>query len=163
MKYSEIKAVKAFCNELYSKPNWREVVDNLVNFEWDFTVEGVRFINETAIDSIQCDELAADDYKLGRFASWLLADVLTIPKHLIDRMQMNGEYETLGMLVKSQDGLEDLQKEYSKIDGYGHHFNGYDGSEQELRLPNGEFYWVFDEQVWINLMMNILYMCKVMR
>ena len=53
MEYSEIKAVKLFCDGLFSSPDWREVVQNVLDGEDDFEVDNVRFIADDVIDKIQ--------------------------------------------------------------------------------------------------------------
>ena len=143
MKYSDIKQVKQFCDALFSTPDWREVVRSIDNGETDFEVGGVRFINSNSIDSIQQDELAGDEYVLGCFNAWFLADVLGIDQGVIESMQKAEAYTAIGKLIISGGKLEDLQQAYASVDGYGHHFNRYDFSEDELSINGGTFH-VFD-------------------
>ena len=143
MKYSELKTIRAFCNELTSTPDWREVAQNIEEGEVDFTVDNVRFINSDDIDKIQQDELSWDEYALGCFNAWFLADVTGIDCDVFEAMQKAEAFEAIGKLIISMGKLEDLQQAYASTDGYGHHFNGYDFSEDELRV-NGEMFYVFD-------------------
>ena len=145
MKYSEIKRLKAFCESLDSEPEWREVLGDILSGETDFEVGGVRFIAASEIDRIQCNELGDDEYILGCFNAWFLADVLEMDQDVIEAMQNAEAYEAIGKLIKSLDKLEELQEEYSSADGYGHHFNHYDFSEEELHI-NGNSYYVFDNR-----------------
>ena len=143
MEYSEIKAVKLFCDGLFSSPDWREVVQNVLDGEDDFEVDNVRFISDDEIDSIQEDELACDDYVLGCFNACFLADILEIEQDVVEAMQKAEAFEAIGKLVKSLGRLGDLQAAYSNDDGYGHYFNSYDSGEEEITI-NGTLYHVFD-------------------
>lgn len=143
MKYGQLKEIKAFCNNLLSTPDWREVAENLQGNEDDFEVDGVRFISEGAIDQIQQDELESDLYALGCFNAWFLADVLDIDQDVIEEMQKAEAFTAIGKLIINMGKLAELQQEYARQDGYGHHFNLYDSSEEELTI-NGTTYHVFD-------------------
>lgn len=143
MKYSELKVIKTFCDDLFSTPDWREVFDNIVGGESDFEVDGVRFIDADWIDDIQQEELSGDEYVLGCFNSWFLADILGIDEDVILAMQKAEAYEAIGKLVLSLGKLEELQKKYAAADGYGHHFNHYNGEEEELIVGDSRYY-VFD-------------------
>lgn len=141
MKYSDVKKIKAFCAGLFSEPDYREVISNAG--EDDFEVDGVRFISDAAIDQIQQDELSSDEYMLGCFNAWFIADVLGIDLDVIEAMQKAEAFEAIGKLIISMGKLEELQGEYSRQDGYGHHFNGYDFGEEEITI-DGTLYHVFD-------------------
>lgn len=141
MKYSQVKTIKSFCANLFSDPDYREVIAH--SGEDDFEVDGVRFVRDDAIDQIQQDELASDEYILGCFNADFLADVLGIDQEVIEAMQKAEAYEAIGKLIISMGKLEALQQAYSRADGYGHHFNGYDFSEDEITI-DGIDYHVFD-------------------
>lgn len=143
MKFSTIKEVRKFCAQLVSEPDWREVTENLNNEVDDFTVDNVRFISSNEIDSIQCDELSNDLYCLGCFNDWFIAEVLDIDVDVIQAMQKAEAFEAIGKLIISMGKLSELQENYASADGYGHHFNGYDFSEEELNV-DGRLYHVFD-------------------
>ena len=143
MKYSELKTIKNFCNNLSSSPDWREVVAEIESGNADFEVNNVRFINSSDIDHIQCEELGNDEYILGCFNAWFIADVLGIDQDVIEAMQKVEAYEAVGKLIISLGKLEELQAAYASADGYGHHFNSYDFGDEELSV-NGELYHVFD-------------------
>jgi len=145
MKYSELKAIRTLCDGLFSTPDWREVFDNIYDKEPDFEVDGVRFIDADCIDDIQQEELSGDEYMLGCFNSWFLADILGIDEDVILAMQKAEAFEAIGKLVLSMGKLEELQKEYAAADGYGHHFNHYDGEEEELIVGKAHYY-VFDNR-----------------
>ena len=98
----------------------------LDGYEW-------RFIREDAIDEIMQDELMFDEYILGCFNASFLASVLDIDIDVIEAMQKAEAFEAIGKLVNSMNKLEELQAEYVKADGYGHHFAHYDGHECALR------------------------------
>ena len=143
MRYSELKALKAFCESLTSEPDWREVFDHAG--EDDFEVDGVRFIADSAIDQVQQDELESDLYCLGCFNASFIAGVIDIDSDVIAAMQKAEAYEALGKLIVSLGKLPELQSEYASADGYGHHFNGYDFSEEEITLGGTEYH-VFDNR-----------------
>lgn len=147
MEYSEIKQVKKLCEELFSEPDWREVVENLSSDEGseDFEVDGVRFIDSDSIDKIQQEELGSDTYILGCFNSWFLASVLDIDEDVIIALQECEKFEAVGKLVISSGKLAELQEAYASADGYGHHFNRYDFGEEGFRIPSyNKLYYVFD-------------------
>ena len=145
MKYSELKRLKAFCEGLASMPDWREVVSELTsNCNDNFEVDGVRWISDDTIEDVLVDELSSDTYILGCFSDWLLADVTGWDVNLIKAIQESGKFESLGNSL-SKNQIEDLAREYARLDGYGHHFNGYDFSEEEIKI-NGTDWHVFDNR-----------------
>lgn len=143
LNYSDCKAVKKFCADLFSTPNWREVVDKIESCEDDFEVDNVRFINSNAIDQTQEDELGNDDYALGCFNASFLSSILEIDQDVIEAMQKAEAYEAIGKLIKSLGKLGEVQQEYARYDGYGHHFNSYDFGMEEIKV-DGQLFYVFD-------------------
>lgn len=117
-----------------------EVIEELRLESDDFEVNNYRFISEDSIDSIMQDELSGDEYILGCFNSWFLADVLDIDCDVIEAMQEAEAFEAIGKLVLSMNKLEELQSKYVSADGYGHHFARYDGNKYELKLNGRDFY-----------------------
>ena len=99
-----------------------------------------RFIHEDDIDAIMQDELKSDEYILGCFNDWFLANILDIDVDVIQAMQKSEAFEAIGKLVISMGKIEELQSEYVQADGYGHHFGSYDGETYEL---NGQPYYAF--------------------
>lgn len=140
MKYSELKAIRAFCNALHSEPAWREVLENIG--QDDFTVDNVRFIRADAIDIIQADEMENDSYILGCFNASAIADATGWPVVLIEAAQKGEAFKEIGDGM-TREQVEALQQIYCRADGYGHHFNSYDFSEEEITL-GGIDYLVFD-------------------
>ena len=114
----------------------REALTEMDQESSDFEVEGYRFIHEDDIDKIMQDELSGDEYVLGCFNGWVLSNVLDVDVDVIRAMQEAEAYEAIGKLVLSLDKLEELQQEYVSADGYGHHFNHWDGSTDTI----GEYY-----------------------
>jgi len=145
MKYSEIKSIKEYCEILNSQPDYREVLQNIIEEVNDFEVDNVRFIKSDCIDSIQQEELENDLYILGCFNSNFLSNILDIDCEVLEAMQEAEAYEAIGKLIISLGKLEELQAEYSSLDGYGHHFNSYDHSQDEFESSNDEYY-VFDNR-----------------
>jgi hypothetical protein len=137
MKLSEIKEIKKTVDD------WREAVENILDGEVDFELNDYRFIHDDNIDEIMVDELESDEYILGCFNSWFLADVTGIDCDVIDAMQKADAYEAVGKLIISLGKIEELQQEYVSADGYGHHFNHWDGGEIELNFSGRGLYHVF--------------------
>lgn len=145
MKYSEIKALKSFCENLVSEPDWKEVLTKIIYGFDDFEIDNVRFIKADCIDKIQQDEMENDLYALGCFNAWFITDCIDIDRDVIEAMQKAEAFEAIGKLIISLGKLEIMQKKYSTADGYGHHFNYYNGNEETITVNNVEYY-VFDNQ-----------------
>lgn len=143
MKYSNIKKVKEFCQSLDSQPDWREVIKEIQQNTNDFEVNEVRFICDTDIKDILEDELAADEYMLGCFTAWAIADATGWPLALIEAAQKGEQYEAIGEAMTGEH-VANLADCLISNDGYGHHFNRYDGNEEELMLGKDMHYHVFD-------------------
>lgn len=140
MKYSEIKKIRKFCEGLHSEPAWREVIEHAG--EEDFTVDNVRFIATDTIDEIQVDEMESDSYCLGCFTADAIADATGWPVVLIEAAQKGEAFEEIGEAM-DREHIKTLQQIYSRADGYGHHFNRYDFSQEEITI-DGRYYFVFD-------------------
>lgn len=100
--------------------------------EDDVELMGYRFIREDAIDDIMQNELSFDTYMLGCFSAWFLADILGISTEAVEKFQASEAYDGLGELIISGGHLKELQEKYASADGYGHHFNSYDGGQDEI-------------------------------
>lgn len=130
-------------NELLSKMNYTEAeaahpeLFADVADEHDFVIDGEgRFIHKDAIDDILTSDLESDEYLLGCFADWLLADILGCPVDVIKTLQKNNQHGVIGEWVSSTDRVAELAEQYVRHDGYGAHFNPYDGSERTC----GDYY-----------------------
>lgn len=145
MKFSQIKDVKDFCLGLMSEPSWREVVESVISGETDFEVDNVRFISDDEIESVLTSELSSDEYVLGCFNASFIADVTGWPLTLIEAAQKGEAYQALGEAIIKEGYAGDMARDYASADGYGHHFNGYDGSEEEIAI-NGVLFHVFDNR-----------------
>jgi hypothetical protein len=106
------------------------------DFYLDMSFGDVRLILKSEIDAIQCEELESDLYTLGCFNAWFIADVLDLDTETIESMQQAEAYEGIGKLIMNCNKIDELQEEYVRHDGYGHHFSSYDGEEHEA----GEYY-----------------------
>lgn len=143
MKYSQIKSIKSFCNSLLSDPDWREVVENIINDEHDFEVNNVRFITDNMINEVLADELQNDMYLLGCFVPSFIAEQCNWPVALVEAAQQGEAFEALGQAIADNCDMEEFAEAYVSADGYGHHFNSYDGGEEEITIK-GVLYHVFD-------------------
>ena len=113
----------------------------------DFVIGNLRFINEDNIDRIMQEELSNDEYILGCFNAWFIADILNIDSDVIEEMQKAEAYTAIGKLILSMGKLEELQEKYALADGYGHHFNSWDGSEDTMSFISDDVpdYYIFRE------------------
>ena len=151
MKY-ENKVALAIVEALGINPNredFDEIKEHLNNEDFMCSIDGMEYrcINSTAIDEIQREELGSDLYMLGCFNVWFLAGVLGIDSDVIQAMQDAQAYEAIGKLIISLDKLWELQEEYVRADGYGHHFGHHDGNMEETGyVENEEFYYIFRVQ-----------------
>ncbi len=119
--------------EIFAKENSidrEELLNAIQTQEEDFEIDNYRFIRKDAIDKIQESELADDIYILGCFNASFLSDFLPLDTEDIKDMQKAEMYDIIGKLA--MENVAEIQQEYAKIDGYGHHFNHYDGNEEEL-------------------------------
>lgn len=120
MRLSEIRTLKVELDDLFSQPNWREVIEE-ERTSSDFEVDNVRFISSDYIDEIWTDsliEMIKDCYDF--------ADTI----------------EELPSFVAFSIDWEETANN-CKVDGLGHHFNSYDGGEEEITI-DGTLYHVFD-------------------
>ena len=119
--------------EIFAKENSidrEELLNAIQAQEDDFEIDNCRFIRKSAIDEIQESELADDTYMLGCFNANFLSDFLPLDTEDIRNMQSEELFDIIGKLAKPH--ISEIQQEYAKTDGYGHHFNHYDGNEEEL-------------------------------
>lgn len=143
MKYSEVKDIYENLEAIgFDTNEIREAIDS-INMEMsDFEAGNYRIIDTSEIDHIQCEELENNPYTLGCFNDWFIADVTDLSIDIVQALQEAGKYEAIGQHIIDNDYMSDIQQEYSRLDGYGHHFAHYDHQEHEL-YANGIDYLVF--------------------
>ena len=137
MKLSQLRDVKELSNEL--DIDFRELTEQITDENDDFEIDNYRFIKVSEIDTIQQDELKSDLYSLGCFNTSFIAENTNIPYNAIVALQKADAYESLGEMM--EDDIEAIQEEYSRLDGYGHHFGRYDGNEYEITLNDVDYYY----------------------
>ena len=137
MKLAQLRDVKNLSNEL--DIDFRELTEQITDENDDFEIDNYRFIKVSEIDLIQQDELKSDLYILGCFNTDFIADNTNLSLKVVQALQKAEAFEELGELML--DDIETLQSEYSRLDGYGHHFGRYDGNEYEITLNNVEYYY----------------------
>jgi hypothetical protein len=141
MKLKELKELINFLKDLGFETNdFKEVYENIQDEEIDFEVNNYRFINSDNIDEIQQEELLSDTYILGCFNADFLSDIIKVPYKAILALQKADCYSELGEIC--EDYIQEIQEEYARLDGYGHHFAHYDHNEHELRI-NDQMFHVF--------------------
>jgi glutamate racemase len=141
MKLKELKELINFLEDLnFEMDHLKEVLEAIEDNEIDFEVNDYRFINSNNIDEIQQEELLSDTYVLGCFNADFLADIINVPYKAIVVLQKADCCSELGEIC--EDYIQEIQKKYARLDGYGHHFGWYDGKEHELNI-NGQLFHVF--------------------
>lgn len=146
MKYSEIKELKSFCENLHSEPEWREVIEEVLDGSDDFTISDVRFIADSEILDVMVDEIFSDDYTLGCFNADFISSHTKLNSALVKACQDSAAFEAIGQAMNDTMDRSDkvyFCDSYAMVDGYGHHFNSYDGNSEEVTI-NGNLYHVFD-------------------
>ena len=134
MDYIQVENTLANLLDIDCEIDRGTILDNMRSSDDDFEVNGHRFIRQDAIAEIQREELSSDLYILGCFNADFLAGITDIDVDAIKAIQDAGAFEALGKLVLPH--IDDIQRQYSSVDGYGHHFAHYDGEEHEL----GDYY-----------------------
>ena len=131
----------------FSRLELEEFIDYVDENEANFVLGNLRFIQEDKIDEIMQREIGGDEYTLGCFNAWFIADVLNIDCDVIEEMQKAEAYTAIGKLILSMNKLEELQEKYASADGYGHHFNSWDGTEDNMIFNSPEVpdYYIFRE------------------
>ena len=118
--------------ETFDLSERREIIESMD--QDDFHVGDYRFINMDEIDAIQRDELSSDTYMLGCFTAWFISDITGLDLDVVEKAQKDESFELLGALMEKE--IDKVQEQYSSMDGYGQHFNHYDGNQDEI----GNFY-----------------------
>ena len=136
MNRKELKELKDFG---FEKDELKEIYTEAQGND-NFEIGNYRFISDDRIDKIQQDELKDDLYMLGCFNAWFIADILEMDTEIIETLQKSEAFEGIGKMLLPH--IDELQEKYSSMDGYGHHFNHYDGCENEFDL-NGKLYHCF--------------------
>lgn len=144
LTYKDLIKINRFCESLHSEPEWREVVDCIDNDETDFEIDNVRFIRSDIINEVLAEELSNDEYILGCFMPYFVADQTNVDSDVIKAMQEAEAFEAVGKLILSLCDMGEFAQAYASADGYGHHFNSYDFGEEELTLSKSTVYHVFD-------------------
>jgi hypothetical protein len=144
MKLSEIKEIinltgQRLC-DLRDTNFFDDIKEDQDDIRIDFGREEWRFIKESCIDDILEEELSNDDWVLGCFNPSFLEDITGLDRELIEIIQEAEKYDKLGKHIRINDFIPKLAKEYTRYDGYGHHFSSYNGQEYEIRLNGIRFY-----------------------
>jgi|LakMenEpi03Aug12_release.lakeMendotaPanAssembly.Ray.scaffolds.fasta_scaffold350771_5 hypothetical protein len=128
LKMNAIRQVYKFSNE--NGIDFKQVIRGMADDDRDFNVDGYRFIHVDDIDDIQQEELSSDLYILGCFNASFLSDISNIDFEVFEALQETDNYHVAGKLVLPY--IKELQEEYSRIDGYGHHFAHYDHEKHDV-------------------------------
>ena len=134
MDYIKIENTLANMLDIDCEIDRDTILSHMDHNDVDFTVANYRFIRQDAIDEIQREELSSDLYILGCFNADFLAGITDIDVDAIKAIQDAGAFEALGKILLPY--IDDIQRQYSRLDGYGHHFAHYDGEEHAI----GDYY-----------------------
>ena len=115
---------------------WRDACSSIIDGETDFTVGNYRFIEVNAIDDVLAEELVSDEYVLGCFDARFLAGVTGFPLSMIEACQKAEAFAAIGEAIIKGGHVNAVARAYAEADGYGHHFNSYDGEQEEA----GDYY-----------------------
>lgn len=130
-----VKAIVSHAGGEYTYSEVKELIETVgseIYYDFDVSFDGreYRIIENCEIETVIKNELLDDEYLLGCFNAWFLADVMNIPACAIEKIQAADCSEALGMIVAANDEmLSELVGKYISADGAGHHFSSYDGSE----------------------------------
>lgn len=139
MDIKDVKEIITLANEL--SIDKKELFEQIQNENDDFEVNNFRFIKESEAVEIAIGIYKCDEYMLGCFNDWFIADNCGIAYNVVQALQKAEAYQELGELMLDN-GIEELIEEYCRLDGYGAVFSSYDGNNEEITL-NGELYIYF--------------------
>ncbi len=119
---------------LIGQDNWRSALEQIMQGNEDFYSDDDcwRIIKADCAMDVLVSELESDEYLLGSFNSWFLADVTNLPESVFQILQKSEAYEAIGELIISLGKVDELAQEYVRHDGSGHHFSHYDGNEHSF-------------------------------
>ena len=132
MQLTEIKELKSDLAEI-GFDNWKEAVTEIASENEDFEIDDFRFIHGDNIDDIMQDELSSDSYLLGCFTASFLAGIEGgLSEDIILALQEEEKFEAIGQHYLDNELVGEIQADYARLDGYGHHFARYDGHGHEI-------------------------------
>ena len=139
MKLSELRSIKEELND--NLIDFRDFMDFITSDTDDFEVDNYRFIRASEIDEIQVEELKCNEYVLGCFNASFLADNTDLSFEIIEALQQGDKLEAIGKHIIDNYFINDIQQEYSRLDGYGHHFAHCDHEEHEITVNGVDYYY----------------------
>lgn len=142
MTYSDIKtiytlaaAIEADARELVAAVTEANESNESANTtDYDYLVVAENYI-QTAVE----DNISSDEYVLGCFNAWFIANVTGWPLFLVEAAQTDEGRAKLGEAIVSEGFVPAMAEAYISADGAGHSLSGYDGTEHELNLSLGCF------------------------
>lgn len=142
MTYSEAKTLLLTITETlgFDMHDAKDVFSEIIDENGDFEIANYRFIHSDEIDGIQREELESNEYLLGCFACEFISELTGLNFEIVQALQDAEKFEVIGRYIIDNDFLSDLQSEYARVDGYGHHFAHYDSREHEINTCSGLYY-----------------------
>ena len=142
--FKQIKAnIKILKRLGFEKDEIRFILDNLHLDDFTLDNNDTRFINHKSIDNIMLEEFEGDPYMVGGFKDWIIAKNTDLSTGIIRALKSDDNYEILGRHIISKGFLPRILRNYVRVDGYGHHFNVYNGRGVKIKLYDKE-----GENVW---------------
>lgn len=131
--------------DVYDEYDIDEIIENLINNADDFVVGRYRYIKQSKIDEIMLQEFKDNPELLGYFKPCAISDAMpgNIDPDIIEKIQKTLEHNLGVFLAEFPNYIENIVETYVRYDGYGHYFNLYDFSEEEITMPNGVDYYIF--------------------
>lgn len=139
--HDELKEILTY----YNKYDLDEIVEHFKSDDNDFEVGRYRYIDSDVIDDILAKELSDEPGLLGSFEDWIISEALpgNVDTEIIAKLKVAGDWVLGEFLNEIPEFTKNIADLYVKYDGYGHHFNLYDGSEEIIALPNKREYYIF--------------------
>jgi len=114
--------------ELFGIDEFEVFADEILVGKEDFYVGRTRVIHEAAIDKIMQDELVSDMYVLGGCTPSFIFECIDMDFDIIEEAQKHENYVVLGLLLAKD--IKAVQQKMVSWDGYGQHFNPYNGGDK---------------------------------
>lgn len=140
MKIQDIKDIIQIAN--YLNIDKRELFEEVNQGNKNFEVDNYTFLTEEEALKEVINMYKFDEYLLGCFNADFIEDFIPLDYESIKNIQDSENYQVIGKLILNSGNIEEMMREYIRLDGYGHALNSYDGNYCEIGL-NGINYIYF--------------------
>ena len=128
LSYSEAKALV----EMTDKESVQAFVDGLEYPDTNYQI----FTEDDARERVY-DMYRGDDYMLGSFNPWFIADYVCLDTDTVETLQKSDAFEGIGRAIMSGGKFEEMMDNYIRLDGFGHALSSYDGNHEAYTLKDG--------------------------